>query len=789
MNRIKIPDSRRHADKIIRAVGTNLAATRPARLGNPTDNSVEVEGADRDGLVWVHGLGANPQGAEPALNDAIAPKNLIYGAPVRVKQDVNGLIIVSRDMEFWDRFFAGVSHHDQNPVYISQIMYGTLQPDTPTKSMKALVIGAVYTQADTSYYVADQLTGDFSSGVLDTESNSITVPTTNTRAIGILVQLDVTTGTLSYKQGSEFDANLSHATAFTAGLYPDRDAERFRCGYIRLVKGMTAIGFEHLWVAPELYTAGGGSSGGATTITATAGENLAQRDFVYLNTSDNEWYKVDTDATPPLIGALRGVVSESGGITNNNTGEVTIVGEVTGFSSLTPWDWLYASTTAGGYTQTKPNPSAGGGQVVSTIIGMATSATTVLVKQSETRFLKRESLADAGTTTIQHYADALARERVVRAYLSATVVGATLASYPESNYDADVDLEHMTPATYGSDQCSGGTPSASSEYSGSYPASNAFDDSNSTWWCSSVGTTGWIQYDLGSGVTKTAIRTTIRCPVTYTQYAPKDFTIKGSNNGSDWDTLKTVTGETGWSSNEQRTFDFTNATAYRYYRVDITAVDGGNYMGIAEIEMIEAATWNENEKLAQSFEVTGSQTVGSVSLYLKKVGSPTGNLTVTIETDNSGEPSGTPVANGTSDTVAASTLATSYDLIEFEFSTPPSLSGSTTYWIVLDTADSGSQTNYVVWGADTSSPTYADGEMLSYDASWSAESADACFYVYGEATIFEGGLSERRWTSTSTEFDFAVRYDDGSDGDPDTKTTIKNVSGSTLDMTVEVRLP
>lgn len=136
-----------------------------------------------------------------------------------------------------------------------------------------------------------------------------------------------------------------------------------------------------------------------------------------------------------------------------------------------------------------------------------------------------------------------------------------------------------------------------------------------------------------------------------------------------------------------------------------------------------------NDKLAQSFKITSASTIGSIKLWLRKIGTPTGNLTVNIYADSAGSP-GSLVTNGTSQTLAASKLATLYDYFEFKFSTPPSLSANTTYWIVLETTDSASSSNYVRWGTDKSNPGYLDGELKVYASSaWSAISRDAFFQV------------------------------------------------------------
>ena len=214
----------------------------------------------------------------------------------------------------------------------------------------------------------------------------------------------------------------------------------------------------------------------------------------------------------------------------------------------------------------------------------------------------------------------------------------------------------------------------------------------------------------------------------------------------------------------------------------------GNHDTIFEVT---TSAITENDKLAQSFQVTGSQIPTSVDLWLKKVGSPTGNLTVEIQADSAGDPSGTAISNGTSGTVAASSLGTSYGDINFTFGTPPSLSGSTTYWLVLKTTDSQSNTNYVEWGADTSTPSYADGSMSGESsATWSALSADAVFEVFGSGSAFvepaNAGFSTAGGTDGAPRVVYA--HHDGSYADASTKSTVKNISGGSLDLTFVVEV-
>lgn len=134
------------------------------------------------------------------------------------------------------------------------------------------------------------------------------------------------------------------------------------------------------------------------------------------------------------------------------------------------------------------------------------------------------------------------------------------------------------------------------------------------------------------------------------------------------------------------------------------------------------------DKLAQRFYFADVAFIDQARLYLKKVGSPTGTLTVRIETDADTGPSGTLVHANATATVAESTLSTSYGLITFTFPDTAQLPLNTNLWIVLSTDRAASGTNYVAWGADGSSPSFAQGEMRSQASGvWTNESKDACF--------------------------------------------------------------
>jgi len=139
---------------------------------------------------------------------------------------------------------------------------------------------------------------------------------------------------------------------------------------------------------------------------------------------------------------------------------------------------------------------------------------------------------------------------------------------------------------------------------------------------------------------------------------------------------------------------------------------------------------------AQSFQLSEAQTIKAVEVYLKKNAGTPGDITVRIETDNAGVPSGT-LADANATTTISAFTSTSYAWKEAIFSSSFSLSASTTYWLVLKTAAAANDNNYT-WRVDASSPSYTDGNMASSSnggSSWSAQSGwDAYFRILSQDT-------------------------------------------------------
>ena len=141
-------------------------------------------------------------------------------------------------------------------------------------------------------------------------------------------------------------------------------------------------------------------------------------------------------------------------------------------------------------------------------------------------------------------------------------------------------------ATYGTtERCTGGTASADSVGDG-LVAANAFDDNATTRWRANYGTfPHWIKYDFGAGVFWRISKVTVKCLNYSTNTAMTDFTVQGSNNDTDYTVI--YTGVHADNENVQ-TFTFTNKTAYRYIKINITTGVSAEKVGdIAELEMFE----------------------------------------------------------------------------------------------------------------------------------------------------------------------------------------------------------
>lgn len=131
------------------------------------------------------------------------------------------------------------------------------------------------------------------------------------------------------------------------------------------------------------------------------------------------------------------------------------------------------------------------------------------------------------------------------------------------------------------------TVSASAYNTAEYPWM-VFNNSTGYWQTPNSTVPAWLKIDCTSQVQT--------CGFSLTAYAtnyercPKDFILEGSNTGAfsgEQTALYTATGQI-FSNGEKKSYSFSAVETYRYYRLYITAINGGAYVLLGQMELFEA---------------------------------------------------------------------------------------------------------------------------------------------------------------------------------------------------------
>lgn len=122
-------------------------------------------------------------------------------------------------------------------------------------------------------------------------------------------------------------------------------------------------------------------------------------------------------------------------------------------------------------------------------------------------------------------------------------------------------------------------------------------------------------------------------------------------------------------------------------------------------------------KMAISFTPQAAITLTSLKVYLKKQGSPTDNIVISIQSDSAGAPSGSAVTNGTGTGIAGSGLTTSFVLTTITLAGTVTLAANTKYWIVANRDSTTSDTNYFKMDGIPVAKIYAGYTGSKFDAS------------------------------------------------------------------------
>ena len=99
----------------------------------------------------------------------------------------------------------------------------------------------------------------------------------------------------------------------------------------------------------------------------------------------------------------------------------------------------------------------------------------------------------------------------------------------------------------------------------------------------------WVQYQFAGGTRQKVTSYTLTAQnADAANRSPASWTLQGSNDGSTWTTLDTITGQANWTAEEKRTYTINSPGSYEYYKIVISARagSGGNKVALREMELI-----------------------------------------------------------------------------------------------------------------------------------------------------------------------------------------------------------
>jgi len=135
-----------------------------------------------------------------------------------------------------------------------------------------------------------------------------------------------------------------------------------------------------------------------------------------------------------------------------------------------------------------------------------------------------------------------------------------------------------------------GTATASTYTQSIEDPSHAFDTDPGTKWFATA-PTGWLQYDFGANNAQVIKRYTVTSADVATR-DPQAWSFLGSQDGTNWTTLDSQSGQFFANRMQQNTYNIGNTTAYRYYRLNVTADNGASQVAIAELGL-----WSDSGRI------------------------------------------------------------------------------------------------------------------------------------------------------------------------------------------------
>ncbi|MHB9130550.1 MAG: alpha-L-fucosidase [Armatimonadota bacterium] len=117
-------------------------------------------------------------------------------------------------------------------------------------------------------------------------------------------------------------------------------------------------------------------------------------------------------------------------------------------------------------------------------------------------------------------------------------------------------------------------------------AAQAFDGKMSTKWFNSAGGAGWLQYHFVDGAAWAVTRYTLTSGHDVPERDPKDWELQGSQDGVNWVTVDTRHDQQFPTRCYMKAYEIENATAYPYYRLNITANHGAGGLQLTDMRLM-----------------------------------------------------------------------------------------------------------------------------------------------------------------------------------------------------------
>jgi predicted alpha-1,2-mannosidase len=111
---------------------------------------------------------------------------------------------------------------------------------------------------------------------------------------------------------------------------------------------------------------------------------------------------------------------------------------------------------------------------------------------------------------------------------------------------------------------------------------NLADGEPGTKWLT-FASTGWAEFDLDQPVQVT--RYALTSANDHAERDPSAWTLKGSADGSTWQTLDSRSGESFTRRFETRTYDLAAPAPFRHFRLEVTRNNGGDILQLADVQL------------------------------------------------------------------------------------------------------------------------------------------------------------------------------------------------------------